>query len=60
MKLDSDELDSDELDSDELRKLEPTIHTKMNYAKIPKKRTKSALFHNYLLTQCIRSRNSES
>jgi len=54
------ELDSDELDSDELRKLEPTIHTKMNYAKIPKKRTKSALFHNYLLTQCIRSRNSES
>jgi hypothetical protein len=33
-------LDSDELDSDELRKLEPTIHTKMSYAKIPKKRAK--------------------
>jgi hypothetical protein len=48
------------LDGDELRKLEPTIHTKMNYAKIPKKRTKSAWFNKYLFTQWTRSRDSES
>ena len=48
------------LDDDQLRKLEPTIHTKMNYAKIAKKTTKSTVYINYLMTLSIGPRNPES